>query len=89
MEAGDFLTSSEAAHVVSVIWEGEGFCPDGVMTGQHLRGYYNALLETVSKSLMAMQRSSRNFGLVKSVVEVQRTGWTVKVREYASRSMSP
>ena len=42
---GDFLTSSEAAHIVSMIWEGEGFCPDGVMTGEYLRGYYNALLE--------------------------------------------
>ena len=34
LEAGDFLTSSEAAHVVSLIWEGEGFCPDGIMTGE-------------------------------------------------------
>ena len=27
-----------------MIWEGDGFCPDGVMTGEYVRGYYKALL---------------------------------------------
>jgi hypothetical protein len=49
LEIGDFLTSAEAAHVASVIWEGEGDCPDGVMTGEHLRGFYTAALENRMK----------------------------------------
>ena len=49
LELGDFLTSAEAAHVASVIWEGEGMCPDGIMTGEHLRGFYTAALENRMK----------------------------------------
>jgi hypothetical protein len=45
LEAGGFLTCGEAAHVVTLIFEGEGYCADGVMTGAHLRGFYTALLE--------------------------------------------
>ena len=87
LEAGDFLTSSEAAHVVSIIWEGEGFCPDGVMTGEHLRGYYNALLEnrvkvtdghaTFFKKLRPSQK--RGGGA--------ETGWEERVKGYVYLSM--
>ena len=49
LELGDFLTSAEATHVASVIWEGEGVCPDGIRTGEHLRGFYTAALENRMK----------------------------------------
>ena len=45
LEAGGFLSCGEAAHVVTLIFEGEGYCAGGVMTGAHLRGFYTALLE--------------------------------------------
>ena len=45
LEAGGFLTSGEAAHIVSIIFEGEGYCEEGVMTGEYLRVFYSALLE--------------------------------------------
>ena len=45
LEAGGFLTSGKAAHIVSIIFEGEGYCEKGIMTGEYLRGFYAALLE--------------------------------------------
>jgi len=45
LEAGGFLTSGEAAHVATLISEGEGNHEGGAMTGAHLSGFYTALLE--------------------------------------------
>ena len=74
LELGDFLTSAEAAHVASVIWEGEGVCPDGIMTGEHLRGFYTAALENRIKSARGGQPFSADYGRPRKLVGARKTG---------------